>query len=186
MKTIGKKGLLTAILALAAAALLAIGLTFWSVPASAAEGDVFDYGFLNNRTYVTGITQDEVKAAFNEEGTRLQQAMTDAGVGDQFQIVNAPLGNGWPTANDTYFVAAHLNLGEYSNSTTLWSAGYAFMVLNPHTKEAYTVRGEAAEAYANSNNGWTNQVIHLGYPKGNDFTVGDVTKKGRSLTSPST
>ena len=29
MKTIGKKGLLTAILALAAAALLAIGLTFW-------------------------------------------------------------------------------------------------------------------------------------------------------------
>ena len=36
MKTIGKKGLLFAILALAAAALLAIGLTFWSVPASAA------------------------------------------------------------------------------------------------------------------------------------------------------
>ena len=126
MKTIGKKGLLTAILALAAAALLAIGLTFWSVPASAAEGDVFDYGFLNNRTYVTGITQDEVKAAFNEEGTRLKQAMTDAGVGDQFQIVNAPLGNGWPSANDTYFVAAHMDLGSYSGwnnwGAILWTS----------------------------------------------------------------
>ena len=181
MKTIGKKGLLTAILALAAAALLAIGLTFWSVPASAAEGDVFDYGFLNNRTYVTGITQDEVKAAFNEEGTRLKQAMTDAGVGDQYQIVNAPLGNGWPSANDTYFVAAHMDLGSYSGWNNWGRTGYAFIVLNPHTKEAYTVKGDAAVAYVNMNNGWTNQVTHLGYPKGNDFTVGDVTYQNFTL-----
>ncbi len=181
MKGICKKNLLAAVCAVVAiCSFLALGMGGFTNKAS-AEDKIFNSGFLAGRTYITGVTQEDVENAFEQEGARLKAAMTEAGQGDSFVIVNDPLGNGWPTANDTYFIAAHMDLGAYSGWNEWGHSGYAFVVYNPHMNQAFTVKGDAAKAFVNWNNSWKNQVIHAGYPKGNDFTVGDVTYQNFTL-----
>ncbi len=179
MKRTMKRGLLT----LAVAGFVGASALGVSSVVSLAEGEekIFDYGFLNGRTYITGVTQENIENAFEKEAKRVKDEMTEQGIADQFVVVNAPLGNGWPSANDTYFVAAHMDLGSYSGWNNWGKTGYAFIVYNPHMDEAFTVRGEAAAAYVNMNNGWTDQVTIAGYPKGNDFTVGETTYQNFTL-----
>lgn len=162
-------------------ALAATGLLIHTTRASADGAPIFGNGSLQGRTYTAGITQTEVEDAFEAGGQRLLANMEAAGQKDLFQVVNDPLGNGWPSANDTYFVAAHLSLKEYSGWNNWGHTGYAFMVLNPHTKAAYTVRGNMAAAYTNSAHDWSNQVAHAGYPKGEDFTVGGIMYQNFTL-----
>lgn len=162
-------------------ALAATGLLIHTTRASADGTPIFGNGSLLGRTYTTGLTQADVENGFQAGGERLLAAMEAAGQRDLFQIVNDPLGNGWPSANDTYFVAAHLSLKEYSGWNNWGHTGYAFMVFNPHTKEAYTIRGNMAAVYTNSAKGWANQVAHAGYPKGEDFTVDGVTYQNFTL-----
>lgn len=136
-----KRGLLT----LAVAGFVGASALGVSSVVSLAEGEekIFDYSFLNGRTYITGVTQENIENAFEKEAKRVKDEMTEQGIADQFVVVNAPLGNGWPSANDTYFVAAHMDLGTYSGWNNWGKTGYAFIVYNPHMNEAFTVRGEA-------------------------------------------
>lgn len=178
MKKLTKTGLLSfAVTGVIAAATL--NATAFSAK---ADEKIFDTGYLANRTYIDGITQADVENAFETEGARLKAAVEAAGEGSVFEICNPPLGNGWPeNGPGTYFVAAHMNLGEYSGWNNWGKTGYAFIVYNPHDNAAYTIRGNAAVAYTNMNNGWTDQVIHAGYPKGNDFTVEETTYQNFTL-----
>lgn len=179
MKVMQKKSLAVAMTGALACASLFTGVGLLN--ANAAE-NVFQHGFLEGRTYISGVTQAEVVQAFETEGARLKAEMEAAGKKDQFQIKNDPLGNGWPdNGASTYFVSAHLGLGTFDGDAGLWNPDYAFIVFNPHTKEAYTVRGGAANAYANASHGWSNQIVHAGYPTGNQFTVDDIDYQNFSL-----
>ncbi len=179
MKVLHKKSLAVAMTGTLACACLVSG--FGALNANAAD-NVFQHGFLEGRTYIAGVTQAEVVQAFETEGARLLAEMEAAGMKDQFQIKNDPLGNGWPdNGASTYFVSAHLGLGTFDGDAGLWNADYAFIVFNPHTKEAYTVRGGAANAYANASHGWSNQLVHAGYPTGNQFTIDGIDYQNFSL-----
>lgn len=166
---IKKYHVVAAVLSVAMAAAVTSGATLLS---ASAEGEIFSTGGLDGRVYITGTTKESVATAFENEAQRIKAEMEKAGAGDQFSVVNAPLTNGWPDANHIYFVSAHMNFGAYRTSN-LWQAGYGFIVYNPHDDAAYTINGGAATAFANANNGWANQIIHAGYPKGNEFAIGD-------------
>lgn len=180
MKVMHKKRLAVAMTGAFACASLFTGVGLLN--ASAAD-NIFRRDWLEGRTYIAGVTIDDVAQAFETEGARLLAEMDEAGKKDQFQIKNDPLSNGWPdNGASTYFVSTHLGLGTFDgNAAGLWSGDYAFMVFNPHTKAVYTVRGGAASAYANALHNWNNQVVHAGYPTGNQFTVEEVTYQNFSL-----
>ncbi len=179
MKRTMKRGLLT----LAVAGFVGASALGVSSVVSLAEGEekIFDYSSLGNRVYITGITQTDVEEAFEKEGQRLKAAMTEAGKGDQFTIVNHPLGNGWPADGSTYLIAAHLRLGDYAESNHLWNPDYALIVYNPHLNEAFTVCGEAADVFTNAPAWGADQLVRTGYPTGNSFTVGETTYQNFSL-----
>ena len=181
MKRTMKRGLLT----LAVAGFVGASALGVSSVVSLAEGEekIFDYGFLNGRTYITGITQTDVEEAFEKEGQRLKEVIASAGEGSVFQVVKNPLTDGWPSNNNsaTYYIGADLNLGAYSGWNIWEQPGYAFVVYNPHENAAFTIRGDAASLFVNEANSWSDQVVHSGYPKGNDFTVGENTYQNFTL-----
>lgn len=179
MKTVGK--MKRAIIALAVTlcfAVVSCGVLLGTVRAHAAD-KVFEYGGLEGRTFIGGITRADIENAFEEEGARLKADMAQAGVALDTSGGHAPLMNGWEAFGG--FLAAHLNLGNYAQGAGLWANDYAFMVFNPYDKKAYTVKGKSVNAYANASNGWKDQIVHLGLPKGNDFTIEETTYQNFSL-----
>lgn len=178
----------TKLMSLLVCALLAVGcfagLGLVSAKADDAGGGalIFDYAGIN-RTLITGVTAAEIQTAFEAEGARVKadiEEFNKTSSGGTFTITNSPLGNGWPSGGQSYFIAAHMNFGAYSTSS-LWGAGYSFIVYNPGMKAAFTVKDEAANGYCNTANSWANQLIRCGFPTGNSFVIGENTYQNFTL-----
>lgn len=156
--------------------------------ANAAE-DVFDYTNIANRIKLGGISEQDVADAFEAEGSRLKAEMEAAGYSLNILASNQPLGNGWQArAGMSYFLSAHLSLGDFDRGSAAWSNDYAFIVYNPNMNAAFTTRGYSCTLYVNADGAWGYGVPVYGLPTGNQFTVGETTYQnfGRGYRSNNT
>lgn len=149
---------------------LALGLFLASASAS-AESSLFSFEFIDdpNKTFIEGVTKEEIKAAFDEEIDRL---VTQGGWDlSKVSVGHQPAANPWPSnLAGSALIAAHLYSTEYSSGSA-WGAGYIMLVFNPHRKKVYTIKDGAMSKYSGALDSWTTNGQDYGYPLTNQFTV---------------
>lgn len=170
MKVMHKKRLAVAMTGAFACASLFTGVGLLN--ASAAD-KVFEYNNVVGRIKLDGISEQDVIDAFEEEGIRLKTEMEEGGYSfPVLQGSNQPLGNGWQCgAGSTYFLSAHLTLGDFDRGSNAWNNDYAFIVYNPNMNKAFTARGYSSSLYVNADGSWTVGMPKYGLPTSNQFTV---------------
>ena len=185
MKTVGK--MKRAIIALAVTlcfAVVSCGVLLGTVRAHAADKKMFGYGGLENRTYIAGITKNEVVKAFDDAATRLAETFAEQEIDCKLFSrggTDDPLGQNWPDDSKVkgiIFGQAYCSeTHSHGLESGAWGVG-VIVAFNPHTKEAYTIRGGRSNLYAGDGN---TAVIRMGYPKGEEYTVNDTVYQNFSL-----